>query len=100
MAPAFANNHIQRMNQTVARKTDEFIDNYLEPRAAKGEPIELPEAMMNLTFDIIMEAAFEYDMATGERKALLEALEITMREFIFSNPLKSALGPVLPSPKS
>jgi hypothetical protein len=97
MAPAFANNQIQRMNRIVAKKTDEWIENYLEPRVTKGQPIELPQAMIDITFNIIMEAAFDYEMAPSEREALLEALDITLREFIFSNPLKNAFGSLFPS---
>lgn len=97
MAPAFADNQVRRMNQTVAKKTDEWIETFLEPRAAKGEDIDIAHAMIDLTFEIIMEAAFEYKMPTHEKETLLDCLDTTLKEFIFSNPLKQIFGAFVPS---
>jgi cytochrome P450 len=97
MAPAFSNTHIQRMNETILEKTEEWIEKRLEPMAASGEPIDIQHEMVELTLSVILQAAFEYTMTPKERETLLTSLDVTMREFIFPNPIKSALGFLFPS---
>ncbi|KAG7342346.1 cytochrome P450 [Nitzschia inconspicua] len=97
IAPAFSNSQINRMNGVTREKTEEWIQLRLEPMAANGEPIDIIHEMVELTLTIIMDAAFEYTLTKEERENLLTSLDITLREFIFSNPIKTTFGFLFPS---
>ena len=97
MAPAFANNHIKRMDKVTVQKTEEWIQTRLESMVAREETIDINKEMVDLTLDVILEAAFEYNMSPTEKQHLMECLHITLKEFVFPNPLKMTFWFLCPS---
>lgn len=97
MAPAFSNSQIGRMNSVIIKKTEEWIRLRLDPMVESGESIDITHEMVELTLSVILDAAFEYSMTAKERETLLTCLDVTLREFVFSNPIKNSLGILFPS---
>lgn len=80
MAHAFSSKHIRRMREVSVRHTDQFIQNTLGKYKESGESFDISNEMLSLTFDIILEAAFQYHMANDVKKQFLEELEINLKE--------------------
>jgi cytochrome P450 len=97
MAPAFANKHLARMNEVTMAKCKQWMNQRLDSFASRGEIIDINEEMVDLALSIILEAAFEYDMSPKERRVLLHAVHVTLREFVFAHPFKVMFGFLFPS---
>jgi cytochrome P450 len=97
MAPAFSTSQIHRMHDTIVQKTDEWIQKRFQPMVNQGLAIDITHEMIELTLTVILEAAFEYTMSDKERETLLTCLDVTLREYIFSNPIKNLFGYLFPS---
>lgn len=97
MAPAFANNHIKRMDKVTIAKTEEWIQNRLQGFVERQEEIDINKEMVDLTLSVILKAAFEYDMSPEEQEQLMECVYTTLKTFIFPNPFKMAVWFLFPS---
>jgi len=86
LAPAFAHKRIAAYADTMAERAQRFV-----ARLADGQPLDVADAMMRLTFEIVGKALFDAEVvgdadAVGE--ALTTAMEVAMGQ----------LGSVLPVP--
>jgi cytochrome P450 len=97
MAPAFANNHIKRMDQVTIAKTEEWIQHRLEELVKSGQPVDINKEMVDLTLAVILEAAFEYDMSEKEQEELMTCVHVTLTTFVFPNPFKMWFWFLFPS---
>ncbi|KAG7363512.1 cytochrome P450 [Nitzschia inconspicua] len=97
MAPAFANNHIKRMDKVTISKTEEWIEGRLEDHVKNHQDIKINREMVDLTLSVILDAAFEYKMSLKEQKKLMECVHVTLKTFIFPNPFKMFLWFLFPS---
>ena len=97
MAPAFANNHIKRMDKVTIAKTEVWIENRLQGFVERQEEIDINKEMVDLTLSVILEAAFEYDMSPDEQAQLMDCVFTTLKTFIFPNPFKMAVWFLFPS---
>jgi cytochrome P450 len=97
MAPAFANNHIKRMDKVTMDKTEKWIQNRLQGFAERREEIDINKEMVDLTLSVILEAAFEYDMSPEEQERLMDCVYVTLKTFVFPNPFKMAVWFLFPS---
>jgi cytochrome P450 len=97
MAPAFANNHIKRMDQVTVQKTEEWIHTRLDGMVNNDETIDINKEMVDLTLNVILEAAFEYNMPPKEKLELMECLHVTLSTFVFPNPFKMTFWFLFPS---
>lgn len=80
MSHAFSSNHIRRMREVSLRHTDSFVHNQLEKYRDSGKSFDISEEMLSLTFDVIMEAAFQYKMPSDEKEKFLEEVDIVLKE--------------------
>lgn len=91
-APAFSSKEVNRMNKVCANKLSQWIETVLDRCVASGSPFDPTAEMSKLTFGILMESAFEYDMVTeSEYDTFLHDLELSLREFTLKhsiNPLR------------
>lgn len=97
MAPAFANNHIKRMDKVTIAKTEAWIKGRLEDLVNNQRNIDINREMVDLTLSVILEAAFEYEMTQREQDSLMECVHITLKTFIFPNPFKMFVWFLFPS---
>jgi cytochrome P450 len=97
MAPAFANNHIKRMDKVTIAKTEAWIEGRLEDLVNKNQEIDVNREMVDLTLSVILDAAFEYEMPPQEQRLLMECVHITLKAFIFPNPFKMMVWFLFPS---
>jgi len=99
VAPAFSSRHIRRMNTVCLQKTEEWIQQKLEPSIDRGESFDLPSELTRLTIMIICEAAFEYNASESEIDQFTKDVEATLRGSQSSNLniVKRSLGRLLAS---
>ncbi len=71
MAPAFASHQIKRMNEVVKVQRENYVRSKLDHHAHTGQSFDVGAEMIDLTFSVICEAAFEYDMSPDEKKKFL-----------------------------
>jgi cytochrome P450 len=100
-APAFSRNQVDRMLSVCQKHLEAWIESYLEPSIQNGQSFDPSREMTFLTFETIMEAAFEYPQVSRERfDKYTHDLEIYLKEFGFkqvANPLRRYFGWFLPS---
>jgi len=101
MAYAFSSNHIKRMREVSIKHTDKFIhkiNNKLNDNDVKNESFNISTEMLSLTFDIILEAAFQYEMSHEEKEQFLEEIELVLKECYKERiPFRRKLGRLIPS---
>jgi cytochrome P450 len=97
MAPAFANNHIKRMEKVTIAKTEAWIQGRLDDLVNHNQDIDVNKEMVGLTLSVILEAAFEYEMSIQEQEAMMECVRVTLKTFVFPNPFKMSVWFLFPS---
>jgi cytochrome P450 len=70
-------------------RLDELVDLQQE--------FDVNKEMVGLTLSVILEAAFEYEMSNQEQEAMLECVHVTLKTFVFPNPLKMFFWFLCPS---
>ena len=91
---AFSSQDVDRMNAVCDRYVNNWIKNDLEKYIEEKKSFDPSEEMLNLTFNFIMESAFEYTISNeekDERVIFLENLQKSLIEFAlkqFANPLR------------
>jgi cytochrome P450 / NADPH-cytochrome P450 reductase len=94
-APAFASFEVSRMNKVCREHLQQWIADIPD----EGLVFDPSEAMIRLTFFIVMESAFEYAPTEEEYKSFVANLELALREFVFRqsvNPLRQMFGFLIP----
>ena len=95
VSPAFSSKHVKRMNRIASQKINEWIQTKLETCVKNDEAFDVGVEMINLTLDVISEAAFEYDMSEDEKKLFQTELKLCCEEFAMKsvmNPLRKYFG--------
>jgi len=101
VAKAFSSKEIKRMNSVCDKYVKKWINEDLEMFIRDGKSFDPSSEMVNLTFNVIMESAFEYPSNSSnrlERELFLENISKCLMEFSLkqgSNPLRKYLGPFL-----
>lgn len=100
IAPAFSSKEIRRMNSICTRHVQQWMQSTLDPLIEKNGGLFDPSIeMIAMTFNAIMESAFEYHPSEEERDAFLHNLEETLREFCLkrlANPFRKHVGFLIP----
>ncbi len=100
MNVAFSSSHIKRMRNVTVKKVEEFmkkLDN-LEQQKDGGESFDVGKEMVNLTFKVICDAAFEYQMSDEEQEQFVKDLILVMKEQQKGAlPLRWKLGSLIPT---
>lgn len=97
MAHAFSSNHIKRMKEVSIHHTELFVKNRLSQITESGEPFDIRTEMISLTFDIIVDAAFQYRMPIDEKSKFLSEMQLLLIECYLSQiPLRHRLGFFIP----
>lgn len=92
---AFSSHHIRRMRNVTLEKVDKFMKK-LDTNLSKS--FDVGKEMINLTLEVICDAAFEYKMSESEQEEFLTELEIVLKENRNSHiPLRWRLGRFIPS---
>ncbi|MBX3206740.1 MAG: cytochrome P450 [Labilithrix sp.] len=94
LAPAFAHKRIASYAATMAERAERFATTLRE-----GEPLDLAEAMMRLTFEIVGKTLFDAEVvsdASAVGDALTTAMEVAMGQLGAVIPLP----PMIPSPQN
>jgi len=98
---AFSPKDVKRMNVVCDKYVNNWIKNDLEKFIDEKKSFDPSEEMVKLTFDLIMESAFEYptsNQTKDERSFFLNNLEKVLVEFGSkqpSNPLRAYLTPLI-----
>jgi len=95
---SFSAREIMRMNDVCDKHVNKWIENDLEHYITEGKSFDPSEEMVKLTFDLIMESAFEYTNESGERDIFMENLEKSGEEFDTKeggNPFRAYCTPFL-----
>jgi cytochrome P450 len=96
IAPAFSSNHIKRMSEVVAQKTELFTKK-LDVLAEKRESFDVGVELLHMTLSVIGDAAFEYQLNLEERNMLLSEFDIVFSEARKGRiPFRSKLGALIP----
>ena len=98
-AHAFSKNEVGRMNAVAAKYVNEFVQGRLTKLAETGQPFDPSEEMNYITFQVICESAFEYQISREDSEEFGMHSEIAAREFIGKspmNPLRPLFGRFIP----
>lgn len=96
-APAFVAVEVSRMNDISARTTNAWCNTAASNFTKNG--FSPSYEMVNITFKIICESAFEYHATDEEFKKFAECLELTSYEIFLkqvANPLRGPFGFLIP----
>jgi len=97
VAHAFAPNHIRRMAQVSMKKTTDFMTLKLDLIVDNKDSFDLCYEMLSLTFSIICEAAFEYDVNREEMDQFLKDVNNMFKGRKYrSLPFRNILGSFVP----
>ncbi len=94
LAPAFAPKRVAAYAETMAERADRFAE-----RLGNGEALDLSEAMMRLTFEIVGKTLFDAEVvgdATAVGEALTTAMEVAMGQLGSLLPMP----PMVPTPQN
>lgn len=92
---AFSSHHIRRMRIVTLEKVENFMKKL---DANERKSFDVGKEMINLTLEVICDAAFEYKMSESEQEEFLTELEIVLKENRNSYiPLRWRLGRFIPS---
>jgi cytochrome P450 len=94
LAPAFAPKRIASYAETMAERTERFVDGI-----ADQDELDLSDAMMRLTFEIVGKTLFDTEVvgeATAVGDALTTAMEVAMGQLSSLVPMP----PSIPTPKN
>jgi cytochrome P450 len=82
MAPAFSSFHIKRMKNVAINKINEFMKRLDDPSTLEigSENFDPGKEMVNMTLQIICDAAFEYRMDEREQHDFLMNMELALKE--------------------
>lgn len=97
LAHSFSSHEITRMRCICTKHLDRWIENKLEPCIKNNESFDPSEEMWRITFQVILETAFEYT-DTDDNDFFLHHLEVALKEFALKsvlNPLRKVFGPLL-----
>jgi len=96
IAPAFANNQVNRMNSVAVKTADRWIENMLTLEGQeKGFQFDVADEMIDLMLTSICQTAFEYQISENEKGLFLLELKLALKEFLFkssTNPLRKMFG--------
>mmetsp|Transcript_21246 Transcript_21246/g.29784 ORF Transcript_21246/g.29784 Transcript_21246/m.29784 type:complete len:480 (-) Transcript_21246:151-1590(-) len=96
-APAFSQNHVRRMTIVTESMVEKWIKDVLEPCLSSNESFDVGEEMLNITFSILCEAAFEYNISKDEIEIFAKESIVGLKEFSKPPiPLKKFVGPFIP----
>jgi cytochrome P450 len=98
-AHAFSKNEVGRMNEVAAKYVQQFVNGRLKDFAATGQPFDPAHELNYVTFQVICEAAFEYQVTKEEFEEFGHHSEIALKEFIGKssvNPLRPMFGSFIP----
>lgn len=89
---AFSSHHMKRMHEVVTRETKQCMEN-LRLYAEKNQPFDVGLEMIDLTFSIICNAAFQYEISAEEKKMFSSELSLVLRELEMGRiPFRWSLG--------
>lgn len=77
MIKAFSPQHIRRMSDVTMTKLNDFV---AKLDANAGQSFDVGKEMLDLTLQVICEAAFEYNISAADQKEFLTELEIVLKE--------------------
>ena len=94
---AFNASEVSRMNRICTEQVNSWIQNRLEPLIRKNEAFDPSAEMVKMTFNTILEAAFEYPEMPDDKeyKDFMHQLDITLKEFAGrhnGNPFRKYYG--------
>lgn len=93
---SFSSSEVNRMNRICTDQVNSWIQERLEPLVDKNEAFDPSEEMTYLTFNTILEAAFEYPKISGEEyHSIRQNLDAGIMEFAgksFGNPFRMYYG--------
>jgi cytochrome P450 len=99
LAMAFSSKHVQRMNQVVSDKLNEWVTTTLQSYIQNDESFDVTVEMIDVSLSAISETAFEYKISSEEKKNYVHNLHVAIKEFAFRapcNPLRKPFGLLLP----
>lgn len=94
LAPAFAHKRIASYAETMATRAERFAAGLED-----GAPLDLAEAMMRLTFEIVGKTLFDAEVV-GDARAVGEALTTAMEVAMGQLGSVVPLPPMIPSPQN
>ena len=94
LAPAFAPRRIASYADTMAERTQRFVS-----KLRDGEPIDVADAMMRLTFEIVGKALFDAEVV-GDADAVGDALTTAMEVAIGQLGSVVPVPPMIPTPSN
>ena len=99
VARAFSSIEINRMKLICAKHVDKWIEETLEPCIKNDQTFDPSLEMCRITFRIILEAGFEYDVSDDEYEHFFHHMEVSVKEFFLkqtNNPLRKYYAFLLP----
>lgn len=98
---AFSANHIRRMSEVSSKQTNDFMTMKLDKFVGEGSSFDLCSEMLSLTFSIICEAAFEYDISQEEIVQCLKDIKNLLIETRYrAMPFRKTVGNFFPAVKA
>jgi cytochrome P450 len=96
--PAFHKERIERLGSMIAQYTSEMLVKW-EPAAASGAPVDIDEAMLQLTLRIVGKALFSIDLGQ-EAPTLTHAVLTALDHIVYKASNFIALPESIPTPRN
>ena len=81
IAPAFSTREVNRMSDVCKKHLETWMNGRLAEFVKNEQAFDPADELLNLTFNIILESAFEYNCSQEEYEHVTHEIELGLREF-------------------